>query len=92
VLKKSAYPLAEGHGQPSLPDEIEPDQIMLTNSAQGTRGAVVVLTGQIHEAEHERAIHFELAQRLARLQGLEFLGEYAPSAAIRGVCISFRPI
>ncbi|WP_346797836.1 DUF3182 family protein [Halomonas sp. Bachu 37] len=42
-------------------------------------GRVVVYPDHVHETEHERITHGELAKRLAKLQGLEFAGEYDPS-------------
>ena len=43
------------------------------------RGSVVVYPGPDQEAEHERATHHEIARRLAKLQGLDFAGEYDPA-------------
>lgn len=51
---------------------------------QGVRGGVVIYSDREHNAEHERATHGELARRLARLQGLEYWGEYDPSADYAG--------
>lgn len=44
-----------------------------------TGGVVLYRCGK-HEAEHERAVHVELARRLAGLLGRQFLGEYSSSA------------
>lgn len=58
---------------------------MEVDGAKAARESVVVYTNDpSREAEHERVTHLELARRLARLQGLEFCGEYDPSARYPG--------
>jgi len=47
---------------------------------QNPRAAVVTLANRASEPRHEKAVHEELARRLAALQGLAFLGEYDPAA------------
>lgn len=56
----------------------------LTETSQGSRGSVVLYPGRTRVAEHERVTYLELGRRLARLQGLEFLGEFDSSAEYRG--------
>lgn len=65
-------------------DEIGSAQAMLKPAPRGARGRVVLYLGRAHEAAHERVVHLELAQRLARLQGLKFLGEYRSSTSYAG--------
>ena len=43
------------------------------------RGSVVTYPQPEHTAEHERATHREIARRLAKRQGMDFLGEYDPA-------------
>lgn len=50
---------------------------------EGHRG-VVVYPGASSPAPHEQALQRELSKRLARLQGLEFLGNYDPDAQYGG--------
>lgn len=47
---------------------------------QNPRRAVVTLANRSREPLHEKAVHEQLARRLAALQGLVFLGEYDPAA------------
>lgn len=47
-------------------------------------GSVVIYSNRGREALHERAVHLDLGSRLARLQGLEFGGEYDPGTAYPG--------
>ena len=51
------------------------------DTPQETRGAVVTLGNRSNEPQHERAVHEQLAKRLAALQGLAFLGEYDRSSS-----------
>lgn len=46
------------------------------DAPQTPRGAVVTLANRPREPLHEKAVHEQLARRLAALQGLTFLGEY----------------
>jgi len=50
------------------------------DAPQNSRGAVVTLANRSREPLHEKAVHEQLARRLAALQGLVFLGEYDPAA------------
>lgn len=50
------------------------------DAPQNPRGAVVTLANRTREPRHEKAVHEQLAKRLAALQGLAFLGEYEPAA------------
>jgi hypothetical protein len=43
------------------------------------QGVVAISVDPIRASRHDRATHLWLARRLARLQGLEFLGEYDPA-------------
>ncbi|MFC0710827.1 DUF3182 family protein [Azorhizophilus paspali] len=47
-------------------------------------GTVVIYSNRDREALHERAVHFHLGHRLARLQGLDFGGEYDPDTRYPG--------
>ncbi len=47
-------------------------------------GAVLVYAARDHEPQHDRAVHFELGKRIARLLGLEFEGQYDPTKAYSG--------
>lgn len=49
-------------------------------------GAVFTYPNRAVEPEHERVTHRLLAQRLARLQGLDFAGDYDPAARHAGPC------
>ena len=51
------------------------------DTPQHSRGAVVTLVNRNNEPQHEKAVHDQLAQRLAALQGFAFLGEYDRSAS-----------
>lgn len=62
----------------------ELDQMMWTETPPTDHRGVVLYAGDAHVAVHEQAVQTELAQRLARLQGLEFLGEYEPAFHSRG--------
>lgn len=48
---------------------------------QGARGAVVTVANRSNEPRHEKAVHEQLAKRLAALQGFAFLGEYDRSVS-----------
>lgn len=48
---------------------------------QGARGAVVTFANRSNEPLHEKAVHEQLAKRLAALQGFAFLGEYDRSVS-----------
>lgn len=56
---------------------MEPDR-------QNGPGTVVIYSNRGREALHERAVHLDLGNRLAMLQGLEFGGEYDPALAYPG--------
>lgn len=51
--------------------------------ANEIRGSVAVYPGPIPETEHERAVHHEIARRLAKLKGLNFAGAYDPAEDYR---------
>jgi len=53
---------------------------MTSADTQNPRGAVVTLANRPSEPHHEKAVHEQLARRLAELQGLVFLGEYDRNA------------
>lgn len=48
------------------------------DAPQTPRGGVVTLANRPKEPLHERAVHEQLARRLAALQGYRFFGEYDP--------------
>ena len=50
------------------------------HASQKSRGAVVTLANRASEPRHEKDVHEQLARRLAALQGMDFVGEYDPSA------------
>lgn len=50
------------------------------HAPQKPRGAVVTLANRASEPRHEKAVHEQLARRLAALQGMDFVGEYDPAA------------
>lgn len=52
--------------------------------SQARQSGVVFYRCDGHEAEHERVVHMELARRLARLQGLAFLGEFTAATSFGG--------
>ena len=43
------------------------------------RGSVVTYPHPEHAAEHERVTHSEIARRIAKCHGMDFLGEYDPA-------------
>lgn len=57
--------------------------MMNADSPQTPRGALVTLANRPSEPLHEKAVHEQLARRLAALQGLTFLGEYDPNREYR---------
>ncbi len=46
------------------------------DAPQTPRGAVVTLANRSRDPQHEKAVHEHLARRLAKLQGMSFVGEY----------------
>lgn len=51
------------------------------DTPQDARGAVVTFANRSNEPLHEKAVHEQLAKRLAALQGFAFLGEYDRSVS-----------
>ena len=47
-------------------------------------GAVLVYAAREHEPQHDKAVHFELGKRIARLLGLEFEGQYESAKSYSG--------
>lgn len=58
--------------------------MMKADTPQNPRGAVVTLSNRAQEPQHEASVHIELARRIARLQGMAFLGEYDPAMSYSG--------
>lgn len=54
------------------------------SDANTVHAGVVFDPGQRHEPRHEAAVHLEIAKRLARLQGIDFLGTYQRSVPYPG--------
>lgn len=57
----------------------------MTATERTNPGTVLIYSARLSEPEHEKAVHFEMGRRIARLLGMEFGGEHgsAPRGAGR---------